>query len=260
MSWADFSILVGENDALKWGLLAVAGFVATVLNTLAGGGPLITLAAMIGLGIEAKTANITSTIALFPGQMLTGWGARAYVKPIAAIATPAWLIATLMGGGVGGALIAVMPSVFFAAQIPWLVAFATLVYLWRALQTPNSQARSHLLAPIALPILFVLAVYGGYFGGGNSFLILALLASVGLGTKHAGNVKNLIVALINAGAVVILLLGGAPDLLAGTAIACGGIMGGLVGGRWLAVINEKALRILVIAIGTSLAIWLFIAS
>jgi uncharacterized protein len=260
LSGADLLASVSYNDAIKWVLLAFAGFSATVLNTLAGGGPLITLAAMIALGMDAKTANMTSTIALFPGQIVTGWAARAHIKPIAGMTTPGWLLATILGGAIGGALIAMMPGVSFAAQVPWLVAFATLVYLWRAIQPPTLQPRSQLRPAIALPILFVLAVYGGYFGGGNSFLVLALLGSLGLGVKHAGHVKNLIVALINAAAVVILLFGGAPDLLAGSAIALGGIIGGLVGGKWLSIISEKALRILVIGIGTSLAIWLFIAS
>jgi uncharacterized protein len=248
------------TPAVKWIVLAFAGLVAAVLNTLAGGGPLITLGVMVGLGMDAKTANITSTIALFPGQILTGWAARSYLKPIAGLALPVWLIATLLGGAVGGALIAITQGASFRAQVPWLVLFATGIYTWRALQQECVKPEVSLAQYWAGPILFVLAIYGGYFGGGNSFLVLALLSALGLGARTAGSVKNLLVALINAAAVVVFLLGATPDLFAGSAICFGGLLGGALGSKWLANINEGALRILVTGIGVSLAIWLFIAS
>jgi uncharacterized protein len=259
------SLLEPLNDllatpAIKWIVFALAGLVAAVLNTLAGGGPLITLGVMVGLGVDAKTANITSTIALFPGQILTGWAARGHLKPIAGLSLPVWLSATLVGGALGGALIAITPGASFRTQVPWLVLFATGIYTWRALHQEGVKPVGSLSQYWAGPTLFVLAIYGGYFGGGNSFLVLALLSALGLGARTAGSVKNLLVALINAAAVVIFLIGGTPDLFAGSAICVGGLLGGALGGKWLANINEGALRILVIGIGVSLAIWLFIAS
>ncbi|OYU73013.1 MAG: hypothetical protein CFE32_22095, partial [Alphaproteobacteria bacterium PA3] len=68
------------------------------------------------------------------------------------------------------------------------------------------------------------------------------------------------VALINAAAVVILMAGGEPDLFSGSAIAVGGVIGGIIGGRWLSSIKEQALRLIVIGIGVSLSVWLFIAA
>jgi uncharacterized protein len=243
-----------------WLILAVAGFVAAFINTLAGGGPLITLGVMVLLGMDAKTANITSTVALFPGQILTGWAGRQYAKPIGGMTIPTWLIATTFGGALGGALIAVTPSTSFKAQVPWLVAFATCVYAWRAFSISPANRASFLPSFWAAPVLFILALYGGYFGGGNSFLVLALLSALGLGAREAGGIKNLWVALINAAAVVIFLIGGKPDVVAGSAIAIGGIAGGVLGGKWLAMINEKALRFVVIGIGACLTIWLLTAS
>jgi uncharacterized protein len=245
---------------LTWLILAAAGFVAAVLNTLAGGGPLITLGAMIALGMDPKTANITSTIALFPGQILTGWAARAHLKPLGSMVMPLWFTVTVLGGAIGGALIAIVPNASFASQVPYLVLFATSVYAWQAIRKENGAANASLPAFFGAPVLFILSLYGGYFGGGNSFLVLALLASMGLGTREAGGVKNLIVALINGAAVVILLPYGAPNWFGVSAIATGGMLGGVVGGKWLSVIQESHLRALVIGIGLCLTIWLFIAS
>jgi uncharacterized protein len=249
-----------DNGAVVWLALACAGFVAAVLNTLAGGGPLITLGAMIALGIDPKVANITSTIALFPGQILTGWAARTHVKPLGGIGVPLWLVATLTGGALGGTLIAVVTSASFRGQVPFLVLFATGVYAWRALQSEQSGAKALLPGALLIPILFALSLYGGYFGGGNSFLVLALLSSLGLSAREAGGVKNLIVALINGAAVLVLLPFGAPDWFAASAVAIGGMLGSLLGGKWLSVIKEGHLRVLVIVIGLALTAWLFIAS
>jgi uncharacterized membrane protein YfcA len=257
---AEILSTLASHPELKWVILALAGFFAAVINTLAGGGPLITLGVMVLLGIDAKTANITSTVALFPGQIVTGFAARSHIKPIGGMSVPAWLSITIFGGALGGALIAIIPSPTFRTQVPWLVLFATSIYALRALSDIGVQKRGLLPRIVVAPLLFVLAVYGGYFGGGNSFLILALLSAMGIGTLEAGGIKNIWVALINAAAVVILIGGGEPDLFSGSAIAVGGVIGGVIGGRWLSSIKEQALRLIVIGIGVSLSVWLFIAA
>ncbi len=251
---------LSDAGLVIWLIMASAGFIAAVFNALAGGGPLITLGAMTAFGIDPKTANITSTIALFPGQILTGWAARAHLKPLGAMLVPLWLVVTIFGGAIGGALIAIVPSTSFASQVPYLVLFATSVYAWRTLRKESGAVKASLPILLGAPILFMLSLYGGYFGGGNSFLVLALLASMGLGTREAGGVKNLIVAIINGAAVFVLLPFGAPDWFSVSAIASGGIVGGAVGGKWLSVIKESHLRALVIGIGLCLTIWLFMAS
>ena len=257
---AEILSTLASHPELKWLVLALAGFFAAVINTLAGGGPLITLGVMVLLGIDAKTANITSTVALFPGQIVTGFAARSHIKPIRGIGVPAWLSITILGGVLGGALIAVMPSPTFRTQVPWLVLFATSIYAWRALSDFGIRKSGFLSRSVAAPLLFVLARYGGYFGGGNSFLILALLSAMGIGTREAGGIKNIWVALINDAAVVILMGGGEPDLFSGSAIAIGGVLGGILGGKWLSAIKEQTLRFIVIGIGVSLTIWLFVAA
>ena len=112
-------------------LVALASFAAGFINALAGGGSFLTLPALIAAGVPPIAANASSTVALFPGQITTGFAARDGIRAAAKdhrINVPALAAISLGGGLVGGLLLLVTPAELFARIIPWLILFATLVF------------------------------------------------------------------------------------------------------------------------------------
>ena len=238
-------------------VLFLAGLWAGTQNALAGGGSFITLPALILSGLDARAANITSTIALFPGQVTTAWAGRSLVAGTERLSVRTLVLVSLVGGVVGGALLLATPSEFFARLVPWLVLFATSVFAWGSFRS-KSESRVILGATGAIAVQFAIAVYGGYFGGGIGFLMLAALTMAGLGVRVATATKNVLAAVMNASAVVVFLLVGGIDWLKVAVLAAGAIAGGM-GGAWaLHRVNERVLRVVVVAIGLALTVGLFL--
>ena len=111
-------------------LLLAAGLWAGVQNALAGGGSFVTLPALILSGLDARAANITSTIALFPGQVTTGLAGRKLVSGAERLSFRALFVISLAGGVVGALLLLATPASFFARMLPWLVLAATALFAW----------------------------------------------------------------------------------------------------------------------------------
>jgi uncharacterized membrane protein YfcA len=110
------------------GLILVVGLSAGLQNTLAGGGSFVTLPALILTGMTPLAANITSTVALFPGQVASGLAGRRLVAGVAQLSFWALFAISVLGGAIGGLLLLMTPSVMFARLVPWLVLFATAVF------------------------------------------------------------------------------------------------------------------------------------
>src|SRR6201996_3997507 len=111
-------------------VLLLVGIWAGVQNALAGGGSFVTLPALILTGLDARAANIASTLALFPGQMTTGWVGRDMVRGTNGLNFRTLALISLAGGAVGAALLLLTPSSFFAKMVPWLVLFATSLFTY----------------------------------------------------------------------------------------------------------------------------------
>src|SRR5579871_1811885 len=124
-------------------VLFLAALWAGVQNALAGGGSFVTLPALMFTGMDARAANITSTIALFPAQIATALTGRSLVTGAAGVSFKALLIISLIGGALGAVLLLVTPPRFFAHLVPWLVLFATAVFAWGSF-APRHESRTHL--------------------------------------------------------------------------------------------------------------------
>ncbi|MFC7516020.1 sulfite exporter TauE/SafE family protein [Herbaspirillum sp. GCM10030257] len=239
-------------------LIFVAGLWAGLQNALAGGGSFITLPALIMSGMSPLAANITSTVALFPGQITSGLAGRKLVTGAGQLPFWALFVVSILGGIVGGVLLLNTPSSVFARLVPWLVLFATAVFAWGSFFRKTGDAGMH-IGPISTAFAqFMIAIYGGYFGGGIGFLMLAALTMAGLPTRNAGATKNVLAAVMNASAVVLFLT--SPELHWREAIilGAGAMAGGLVGSWALHRVNEKVLRVAIVCIGIALTIGLFV--
>ena len=244
----------------SWGsviLIVVTGFVAGSMNAVAGGGPLLTLPILMHAGLDARAASMTTTVALFPGQVATGIAARGLLGPTGGIPLHLLLALNIVGGAIGAILLIVTPTALFSALVPWLVMFATAVYAWSSF-APSSRDGFARIGPVSFGLVqLILSIYGGYFGGGNSFLMLATLLMAGMTARSAGGLKNLLIALINSSAVVVLVFSPSVDIGKAITLGLGAFAGSLTGVWLLNRVDERWLRIVVVTVGIGLTCWLF---
>jgi len=243
---------------MQWLLIFIAGIVAGAQNALAGGGSFITLGMLVIAGLDPRAANITSTMALFPGQVATGYAGRGMASGAEGLSFKTLFIISLAGGIVGALLLLATPPTFFAGLVPWLVLFATAVFFWGSFLRKQTAGTSVLSPWTAATAQFAIAIYGGYFGGGIGFLMLAVLTVAGLPVRSASATKNALAVAMNASAVLIFVFSRDVHWLHAAVLGAGGIVGGLAGVWLLPRANEKWLRIGVIAIGIMLTIGLFV--
>jgi uncharacterized membrane protein YfcA len=238
-------------------LLFLAAFAAGVQNALAGGGSFITFPALLLSGMDARAANITSTIALFPGQVTTGIAGRRMVRGTSQLSFRALAGISLFGGVLGAFLLLATPASFFARLVPWLVLFATSVFAWGSFRPHHGDASAKLGRGGSALAQLGISIYGGYFGGGIGFLMLAALTFAGMQVRAAGATKNVLAAVMNASAVVVFAF--SPDVhwLEAVVVAVAAIGGGQVGAWLLRRVDERKLRIGVVCIGVVLTIGLF---
>jgi uncharacterized membrane protein YfcA len=241
-----------------YAFLVVAAFIAGVQNALAGGGSFVTFPALLLFGMGARAANITSTVALFPGQMTTGWAGRRHVAGAEGLSFRVLAAISLVGGALGALLLLATPESFFQRLVPFLVLFATSVFAWGSFFRRGGGGGAQLPPMAAAGAQFLIAIYGGYFGGGIGMLMLAALTLAGLNVRAAGATKNVLAAVMNASAVAIFAFSRDVHWAAALAVAVGAIAGGQVGAWMLQRVNEKALRIAVVGIGLVLTVALFV--
>jgi uncharacterized membrane protein YfcA len=238
-------------------ILFFASIWAGAQNALAGGGSFITLPSLMLTGMDARAANISSTIALFPAQIATGWTGRKFLADAGGVSFPVLAVISLAGGAVGAILLLITPPTFFARLVPWLVLFATAVFAWGSFGR-KKQAAARLGRTGVASAQFLISIYGGYFGGGIGFLMLAALTAAGLAIRIAGATKNVLASIMNASAVALFVFSADIRWLQVAVCATGAIIGGVAGGLLLTRVNERWLRAAVIVVGVALTVGLFV--
>jgi uncharacterized membrane protein YfcA len=237
------------------GLLLAAAFGAGVMNSMAGGGTLLTFPALLLAGLPPIAANATSTVALVPGSLAGALGFRQELRDHGAalrrLAAP-----SLLGGVLGSVLLLATPEKAFLQLVPWLVLFATVLLTVQPLVPGLHGRRTGPFASIGLQL--AIAVYGGYFGAGMGILMLALLGVLGIDDIHARNgVKNVLGALINGTAALWFAFSGAADLPLALVMMAGSIAGGWAGARLAQAIGREGARRAAIGIGVLVSLLLF---
>jgi hypothetical protein len=240
-------------------MISAAGFYAGMQNVLAGGGSFITFPALLLAGLNPLAANMTSTIALFPSQITSAVAGRKLVAGVGKVEFRTLFLISL-GGGIAGALLLLStPAQFFARLVPWLVLFATTVFAWgNFVRRPTEETGSKVPSPVLMLIQSGIAAYGGYFGGGIGFLMLAALTAAGQQVRTAVSTKNALAMTMNASAVAIFAFSPLVDWAAVLALGAGGIGGGLAGSWLVHRLPEKLLRGFVVLVGAVLTVWLFV--
>ncbi|HXG66343.1 MAG TPA: sulfite exporter TauE/SafE family protein [Blastocatellia bacterium] len=237
-----------------------AAFLAGMINSVAGGGTLISFPALVWLGVDPVRANATNTLALWPGSLAGMLGFRREMAD-----SRRWILLlglpSLLGGVAGAALLLLTPANIFAAMVPWLILFATLIFAVGDQMNRRFRHETMGTAPSrawwagAMVFQFFVAVYGGYFGAGIGILMLAALGMLGLTDIHRMNgLKNFFAACINGVAAIYLAIAGAvvwPDALV---MAAGAICGGYGGAGLARKLGRPFVRRVVIAVGLAMTV------
>ncbi len=244
--------------------LFAAALVGGALNAVAGGGSFIALPALISAGIAPVTANATTTFALWPGAVSS---AVAYRRDVASARHSVLGLATasLAGGLLGAWLLIRTSDARFLRLLPWLMLAAALTFtLGRRLTArlrPASPADGGTPSvPVGILVIqFIIAAYGGYFGGGMGIMMLAALAVAGLTDMHAMNgIKAILAVAINGIALVAFVASGAIAWTPGLVMAAGSIAGGFFGAYGARQIDPGKIRIFVVAMAWLMTGYFFV--
>lgn len=223
---------------MEWILLFGAGVLGGILNSIAGGGSFITFPALMFVGVPPITANATNTFAACAGYISGTYGFRQDIGQSRKALLPI-VIFSLMGGGLGAYLLLTVSEQQFVVAIPWLLLFATLLFLFgsKINQWTSHFAQSASLHPIwsfiTLSILLVVvSAYGGFFNAGLGVVVLSYLVLAGYNDINQMNgLKLLISSCVSIIAIVIFVIDGSIDWPRGIAVLLGTLSGGYVAAR-----------------------------
>jgi uncharacterized membrane protein YfcA len=232
-----------------------AAFTAGAINSIAGGGTLITFPVLIWLGLDPKVANGTSTVALWPGLFGGLFGYRRELANSSPILIRLGLT-SIIGGAVGAWLLIWTPSPVFAYLVPFLILFATVLFMLQGVINKRLRLGSLEDKPTrlwwtgAIVFQFFSSMYGGYFGAGNGILMLAAMGLLGLNELHRANgIKNFLGICINSIAVLSFGLAGLVVWHDALVMAIGALLGGYFGASMAMRIGQVWVRRGVIVIG-----------
>ncbi|MBT2970375.1 MAG: permease [gamma proteobacterium symbiont of Ctena orbiculata] len=241
-----------------------AGFFGGVLNSIAGGGSFITFPALLFVGVPPISANATNTFASCAGYLS---GAYAFRKDLALhrASLPRLATISLVGGSTGALLLLQTPEAVFRQAIPWLLLFATLLFIFggRLNGALKAYAAIHRHASLVGGLLLLLlllgvSVYGGFFNAGLGIIILSYLALAGHTDINAMNgLKLLISSVISLIAILMFIMDGAIAWYEGVLVMLGTLAGGYVAAHLSRRLPQRHIRYVVILVGGGMSLYFF---
>lgn len=243
--------------------LGLAGFIAGAVNSVAGGGSLISFPALLAAGYPSITANVTNTVAIWPG---TVGGSLAYRPELRGQRRRVALlgVVSVAGALVGSVLLLASPLQLFDRLVPLLILFACALLLvqprlgaWVQRHQPARQSRSSFLPLIGAQ--FLAAVYGGYFGAGLGIMVLAFLGIfIADDLQRLNALKGLLALIVNGVAVIYFVLFGPVAWPVTILMAVTSWIGGYLGVRLARRLSGEVLRGVVLVFGVAVALKLLI--
>jgi hypothetical protein len=244
-------------------VIFAAGIAAGAINSIAGGGTLISFPALLWIGRDPIMANATNTVAIWPGSLAGAVGFRRELSTVRG-----WLllliVPSLLGGALGSWLLLRTPSSVFEKLVPFLILGATILLaaqeaITRHLPPPtaNRQPPTRIAGIFVFQLL--VATYGGYFGAGMGILMLAALGLIGLTDLHQMNgLKNVLAVAINGIAAIYFAFAKAVVWNDVFVMMAGTIIGGYLGARIARRLGRKFVRGAVVVIGLVMSVALFL--
>lgn len=247
------------TDWFELALLVVVGFLSGAVNAVAGGGSLLVFPALLATGMPPLVANVTNSVAQGPGFVgaavsqrddLTGSSRRLWTTSVAAG----------VGSAVGCALLMVLPGEVFDAVVPALVglsavlmAFQNTIRKWLGSPAEGAPDRTVLLTVG----IFLASIYGGYFGGARSVILIAILVLAATDSMRRLNALKSWLGMIGSAATLVVYALIAPvDWVAVAMLVPTTVIGGYAGGKLAQRLPSALLRYLVVVIAAGVAIYM----
>jgi len=243
--------------------LFIAGTLGGALNAVAGGGSFLAFPALLVVGVPPIPANATNTLTLWTGVTASGGAYRNRLDVPTRVLLPL-LVTGLAGGIMGAFLLLRTPAHTFMRVLPWLMLGATLLFIFGkrlAGDRVSSVGHDATAAAIVGASFFelVVAVYGGYFGGGMGILNLAMLAAVGMTDIHAMNaLKSILGIAINGVAALVFIVKGAIYWPQAIVMIAGALVGGYFGAHYAQKLPQSWVRAFVILVGIGMTVYFFV--
>ena len=246
MTWWDAAILAG------------AGMLGGLTGSIAGLASVATYPALLLIGLPPLTANVTNTVALVGNAVGSVWGSRpelagqkAWIKRILPVAA--------LGGAAGAALLLSTPAQGFERVVPILLGLSSLAILLPRRGNRRARIADHQRHAVTVlaesAAIFLICVYGGYFGAAAGVLLLALLLRAGHATlAHANAGKNVILGIANAVAAVAFAVFAPVQWLAVIPLGIGCVLGSRLGPVVVRHAPARPLRVVIGVAGVVLAI------
>lgn len=236
-------------------VLFLAGIVVGSMNAIAGGGSLVGFPVLLAVGLPPIVADATGFIAVLPGQIAAAFGYRKYLAKVPKIYL-LLLIPCVIGSATGAYLLRHTSFGDFEKVIPFLILLAVAIFALqpllhhnfiRHLHSRHKSAWKFVLFAIAL---YVMTIYGGYFGAGLGFALLALIGFANIHEIHTMNGIKSLVGITSATVALVSISGThLVDWHYGLIVAAGTLIGGYCGARLAQKVNSHVIRIIVIIIG-----------
>lgn len=233
-----------------------AGVLGGVVNAVAGGAKLFVFPLLMAMGLSPIAANVTAAVAMWPSQAPAAWVFRRELS-IGTGELFRFMAPAMVGALFGAGALLMMSERAFVTVIPLLLALAVAaIVLGTRLRTLALRWVPTHLQPLLTPVLlFGCGVYGGYFGAGLGFMLLAVLGIAGITNLHRANaVKVLTVLCVSTVSVVPLALSGRVDWSAAGGVLLGGLIGGYAGAKLAKRMPERPLRWAVAVLGVVLTL------
>ncbi len=250
------------TQVLPWLLLFFASVMAGALNGVAGGGSFITFPALIFVGLPPINANATNNTGTWIGYLSSFY---AYRQDLGVRSQGLWrlILISLAGGLIGSVLLLNTPQSVFAQLVPYLLLLATTLFALnpslKRLQSRHGALPSKRSLLLLGVLQWMVAIYGGYFGGGVGILLLALFGLMGMDDIHAMNgLKTLLSTCINGIAMVIFIASGTVLWPHAIVMSVGTILGGYWGVYYIRKVDPKLVRWFVIAVGLGMTLYFFV--
>jgi len=240
-----------------------AAFLAGGINSVAGGGTLISFPTLVWLGLPSITANATSTVAIWPGSLGSIWGFRNELGETDRRMRMLSL-SSLVGGGLGALLLRSTPPTVFERLVPFLILFATILFTVQGSLQKKLRERSgpnlgtNIWMPGALALNLVVAIYGGYFGAGMSIMMLSSLGILGMTDILRMNALTSLFALcVNGVASALFISTQMVNWYYVLPMAIAAVIGGYGAAGVARRIGQVAVRRFVVAVGFAMSVALF---
>ncbi len=242
-------------------LLAGAGLIGGAVNSIAGGGSLIVFPALIATGYGTLAANVTNSVAGWPGYLGSVLGFRPELagqrERLARLS-----VVAAAGSAVGCLALLAAPAGAFAIVVPFLVLLSSLLLavqprVAKLIGPPRPGDPDN--ARALYPAVFVASIYGGYFGGALGVILLGVLAlTVHDSLRRINAAKSALSLVVSTVTVLAFGLFGPVNWAGVAVVAPAALIGGFLGAKIARRLNDRVLRWFVVTFGVAVSVFLYV--